>query len=174
MKNEESRPTSSEHGESMRTADEKRKSDFQLAEYREAANAYFKGVDIGYTGIKSYLAFNALFITAFGLIAADPKGRYARVVADLINVIPPLALVASVVFISVIPHYCDHLRNCLRRCEEIEKSNGAVQPPGLFTQLGAIGKKRKKYKPNSITGAILISVPIVFLWGYLWYQLLRA
>ena len=35
----------------MPEADENR-INFLLVEYREAANAYFKGVDIGYTGIK--------------------------------------------------------------------------------------------------------------------------
>jgi hypothetical protein len=44
--------------------------EFSLVEYKEAANAYFKGVDIGYTGLRSYITLNGLFAAIIAALSA--------------------------------------------------------------------------------------------------------
>jgi hypothetical protein len=148
---------------------EKLKEDFLLIEYREAANAYFQGVNIGYTGIKSYVTINTLFVAALGLMA-EPKGRHAGVIASLVYAIPILALVVSFAFAAVIPHYNKHLENCRDRCQKIEEKRGGE----LFTELGRIGKARafkSRLGFNSTFGACAIWMSIAAFWAVLGIKL---
>jgi hypothetical protein len=109
--------------------------EFIAVEYREAANAYFKGVEIGWTGFRSYLTINALFAALIGALA-ESTGKLAGV-SEVAKLIPFFALFASVAIVAVAPYYFRNLNNCRRRCEEIEKIKGGR----LFTDLGAIATR---------------------------------
>jgi hypothetical protein len=149
--------------------DQKRTAEFQLAEYRESANAYFKGVDIGYTGIRGYITINALFATALGLLAKTevqpdatlPVVQHLAALNDIIRILPVFPLLASLAFFSTFPHYFKHLQNCQRRCAEIESERGGE----MFKRLGNIAYNRNKI--GAVVGAVLIVIPIVIFWAIL-------
>jgi hypothetical protein len=133
-------------------------SDFLLAEYRESANAYFKGVDIGWTGFRAYLTFNVLFAGLLGVLA-EPKGHLSAT-SEMIRLIPFFALVASVAVATVAPHYFRHLENCRRRCQEIEEIKGGA----LFTELGRIANRGIRIRSTAVLFMVMGSI-IVF-WMY--------
>lgn len=131
--------------------------DFLLTEYREAANAYFKGVDIGWTGFRSYLTINALFAALIGALA-EPRSQLAAA-GEIVKLIPYFALVASFALAVVTPHYFRHLENCRRRCQEIEELRGGK----LFMRLGTIGRGSKI---GATAVLVILLTSIVFFWTY--------
>lgn len=140
---------------------EEREAEFQLVEYREAANAYFKGVEIGYTGLKGYITINVLFATALGLLV-NPNASSILGVTDVGRLVPSFALLASLGFVLTFPHYFNHLENCRMRCQKLESDRGGL----LFTGLGQVASQ--KYTVGAISGAILIIIaPAVLLWLFL-------
>jgi hypothetical protein len=141
----------------MTTSGEK-DSDFLLAEYRESANAYFKGVDIGWTGFRAYLTFNVLFAGLLGALA-EPKGQLSAA-GEMIKFIPFFALVASAAVATVTPHYFRHLENCRRRCQEIEKIKGGL----LFTELGRIAHRGLRIRSTAVLFMVMGS--IITFWAY--------
>jgi hypothetical protein len=72
---------------------EKLRAEFLLVEYKESANAYFKGVDIGYTGLKGYITINALFVAVIAAVAESKFGPRAYPG----HVHPPNAVIAGLV-----------------------------------------------------------------------------
>jgi hypothetical protein len=135
---------------------EKLRADFLLVEYKESANAYFKGVDIGYTGLKGYITINALFAA---LIVALREAKLGpSVPTDVIRLIPAFALVVFVALLLILPHYFAHLRNCQRRCQEIEELMGG----SMFTKLGKIA--RRPLKVGAGLGALIIIASIGLVW----------
>ena|ERR1700682_2816562 len=138
--------------------------DFRLAEYRESANAYFKGVDIGWTGLRSYITVNALFVALLSALA-EPKGQLLAT-AEIVKLVPFFALIATVAIASVAPHYFRHLENCRKRCQEIEEQMGGK----LFTRLGTIAGAdvpgRRRYKIRSTFVLILLIGSILLFWTY--------
>jgi hypothetical protein len=132
--------------------------DFLIVEYREAANAYFKGVDIGYTGFRSFITINGLFAALMG--ALDTKVSSIAAASEIIGLVPYIAITASVAFSAVLPHYFKHLENCRHRCEEIERIKGGL----MFTRLGEIANKKHKF--SAVPVLILIVAPIISFWVY--------
>lgn len=132
---------------------------YLLAEYHEAANAYFKGVDIGFTTVKSYITINGLFAALIGALS-DPKGPLPAAMSEMVKVIPWFALVASFALLMGLPHYFKHLGNCSLRCAEIEAEFGGR----LFTKLNGIATGGKKF--NTGIGLIIIISSVVFFWLY--------
>jgi hypothetical protein len=130
-----------------------------LAEYREAANAYFKGVDIGYTNIKGYVALNGLFVAVLGAFG-DTKNSTLSFASDLISLVPIFALVASVALLLMLPRYFLHLANCQRRCAELEKLFGGH----LFTRLGEIAAG--KTTANTSLALLAVAMAVASFWGY--------
>lgn len=137
---------------------EERTDAFILAEYHEAANAYFKGVDIGYTTVKGYVTVNGLFAAVIGALA--DKATVVPAGAEMIRLIPGFAIAASLALFVLLPHYFRHLENCRLRCEQIEKHWGGR----LFTRLGEIAHGRRNI--NSMIGLISIIVIILSFWVY--------
>ncbi len=134
-----------------------------LAEYREAANAYFKGVDIGYTTIKGYVALNGLFVAVLGAFG-DVKNSAFNFASDLLSLVPIFALVASAALLFMLPRYFSHLENCRSRCAELEELFGGR----LFIRLGEISSG----KSNASTLAALLAVALAV--GLFWvYFLVR-
>ena len=133
--------------------------EFAMAEYHEAANAYFKGVDIGYTSVKSYITINGLFAALIGALA-EPKSGVLSSMSEMVKLVPWFALVASFALFVALPHYFRHLENCRKRCEEIETVYGGL----LFTRLGRIAHRRSSF--NSGLGLIIIIGSIVSFWLY--------
>ena len=132
--------------------------EFILVEYREAANAYFKGVEIGWTGFRSYLTINALFAALIGAVA-EPKGQLTGV-SEVAKLVPFFALVASLAILAVTPYYFRNLNNCRRRCEEIEKLKGGK----LFTDLGRIATDGYRIKSTQVL--LMLVGSIVVFWCY--------
>ncbi len=102
---------------------EEQAAEFQLVEYRESANAYFKGVEIGFTGLKGYITINVLFATALGLLV-NPNASSIFGATDVGKLVPSFALLASIGFILTFPHYFNHLENCRMRCQKLESRKG--------------------------------------------------
>jgi hypothetical protein len=150
------------NGKSAMTEPATERADFLLSEYREAANAYFKGVDIGWTGIRFYITINAFFATVIGIFAGRQEQPIIAAV-DIIRLSPVVALGLSGAFILILPHYFEHLENCRRRCEEIETECGGQ----LFTRLGIIKTRRL----NAVPVVVLVMLSIAFLWSIVAYRL---
>ena len=131
--------------------------DFSQTEYRESANAYFKGVDIGWMGFKSYITINALFAALVGALS-EHKGTPAA--NDLVKLIPFFALVATFAVAAVMPHYYKHLENCRLRCEQIEAIHGGK----LFTNLGNIAHKGHNLRATGVVVMVLGSIAL--FWTY--------
>ena len=127
--------------------------EFALAEYHEAANAYFKGVGIGYTTVGSYIAINGLFAALLSTPGALAAG------SPMVRLVPLFAIIVSIALLAALPYYFNHLENCRKRCEEIENSYGGK----LFTNLGKIGNRPAF---NSRHGLLVIIASIVTLWIY--------
>jgi hypothetical protein len=142
---------------------EKLRADFLLVEYKESANAYFKGVDIGYTGLKGYITINALFAAVMAALGESKLGP--NVPTDVIKLIPDFALIVFVALLLILPHYFAHLRNCQRRCQEIEGMMGG----SMFTSLGKIA--RRPVKVGAGLGAFIIIASIGLVWIVLAIQL---
>jgi hypothetical protein len=130
---------------------------FILAEYREAANAYFKGVDIGYTTVKSYITINGLFVA---IVVAEPKGAVPAALSGIVRIVPWFALVTSLSLMVALPHYFRHLNNCSHRCAELEeKFDGR-----LFRRLSNIASTKNSF--NTGIGISMIVGIIAALWIY--------
>jgi hypothetical protein len=138
---------------------------FAMAEYKEAAAAYFKGVDIGYTTLKNFFAINVIFITIINLNPASAGAAGAKIAA-FINLVPAFGILICVVFMLAIGHYFRHLENCRLRCEEIEKSHGGQ----LFSRMGTISNTKKKMFSTGWATHLLAGIFIV-VWGYMLYVL---
>lgn len=138
--------------------------EFAFAEYREAANAYFKGVDIGYTTVRAYITMNVLFAALISAVsesktAALPSGVDVSEV-DVLRVVPILAIIISLTLAFALPYYFRHLENCRLRCEEIEKAHGGK----LFTRLGSIAHARRGF--NTVIGLGMIIIVVLVFWVY--------
>jgi hypothetical protein len=142
---------------------EKLRADFLLVEYKESANAYFKGVDIGYTGLRGYITINALFAAVIAAMAESRLG--ALIPAEVTKLIPIFGLIVFFSLLAILPHYFTHLRNCQRRCQEIEEMAGG----SMFTSLGDIG--RNPFKVGAGLGAVIIIASIGLIWVILAIQL---
>ena len=132
---------------------------YVLAEYHEAANAYFKGVDIGYTAVKSYITANGLFAALLGALS-DPKGPLPSTLTELVRIVPWFALVISFALFVALPHYFRHLNNCSMRCAELEHQFEGK----LFTRLNGISSSKTSF--NSGLGLLLIIGTIASFWLY--------
>jgi hypothetical protein len=139
-------------------SDNRDETEFILVEYRESANAYFKGVEIGWTGLRSYLTINALFAALLGALS-EPKGQLMGA-SEVAKLVPFFALVASLAIVAVCPYYFMHLENCRKRCEEIEKLRGGK----FFTNLGVIAAGKSKVKSKGVLFMLVGSV--VVFWCY--------
>ena len=145
-------------------ADESDDFKFAMTEYHEAANAYFKGVDIGYTAVKGYITLNALFAALIGGLA-DPKVESLKVASEMVRLVPGFAIVASLTLLMALPHYFSHLENCRRRCEEIE----SLYKGRLFTKLGGIARGEAgstRFRANANIGLIFIVLSFLSFWAY--------
>lgn len=129
--------------------------DFGLIEYKEAANAYFRGVDIGFATLKSYFTFNTLLAAVVGY-AFGSSASTKLAASPFVALAPVFGIVASLVFLASLGHYYRHLENCRMRCEEIEKARGGA----LFTRLGRIARPDK---PSFSTMLGLLSIMLLFI-----------
>ncbi len=130
--------------------------EFLLAEYREAAGAYFEGVQLGYSVFKGYITANGLFVAALGALG---EGKFLGLQnVSLLKIIPILALLVSLTMIMALPHYFKHLENCRSRCEALETVWGGA----LFTRLGRISNGGSAL--TSAGGMILTVGVIVAFW----------
>jgi hypothetical protein len=149
-------------GESVMMDSDGERAAFLLVEYREAANAYFKGVDIGWNGLKFYITLNGFFATIIGVFTG--RQEHAIIAAtDIINLSPIVVLGLSAAFVLILPHYFKHLENCRQRCEQIEIMHGGQ----LFTDL----EKIRRDKINAIPVVISILLSIALLWSVVAYHL---
>lgn len=142
---------------------------FSHVEYREAANAYFKGVEIGYSTLRNYVTINALFAAVIGALM-DPKfsSDPTQVSAvEIVSVMPWIAITASLLLALALPHYFKHLENCRLRCEQLE----SIQSPRgeLFTNLGAIASGSRSF--NALHGLVGIILLMSALWLYVGLRL---
>jgi hypothetical protein len=149
-------------GERIMTDADGERAAFLLVEYREAANAYFKGVEIGWNGLRFYITLNVFFATIIGVFAGRQEHPIVAA-TDIIKLSPIVVLGLSAAFVLILPHYFTHLANCRRRCEDIETEHGGQ----LFTRLGKIGEN----KINAIPVAIFILLSVAFLWVIVAYRL---
>lgn len=136
-------------------------SEFAQTEYHEAANAYFKGVDIGYTTLRNYITINVLFAALIGSVSERLSTTIGSS-GDLIQIVPWLAIAASLALLFSLPYYFRHLENCRKRCEEIELEFGGK----LFTRLGGIGR-RARWGFNTVLGLMMIIAVVSSFWLYL-------
>jgi hypothetical protein len=140
-------------------AETARSDQFCLAEYHEATNAYFKGVDIGYTSVKSYVTINGLFAALVGALA-DPKGPLPASLAEVVKFIPWFAVAISLSLMIALPHYFRHLNNCSDRAAELE----ATFDGALFSRLKKISDSRSSF--NTGLGLLLMVGAIAGFWVY--------
>jgi hypothetical protein len=134
--------------------------DFLPIEYREAVNAYFKGVDIGYTGLKSYITVNVFFLTLMGLLI-DPKIQMFVAAGPIVKFVPYFALGISAAFLAILPHYFKHLENCRSRCAQIEK----LKHGKLFNRLGHISHGTlSKFITLVVLAVVVLSLIAVWLY----------
>jgi hypothetical protein len=138
---------------------------FAMAEYKEAAAAYFKGVDIGYTTLKNFFAINVIFMTVINLNPATTSVAGTKIAA-FINLVPAFGILICFVFMLAIGHYFKHLENCRMRCEEIEKPHGGK----LFSRMGNISNKDRKYFSTGWATHFL-AILFVAVWGYMLFAL---
>jgi len=131
--------------------------EFAFVEYREAANAYFTGVKIGYTTVKHYITVNGLFVALLGALIESKSGVLAAA-NEMVKWIPLFALAFSGSLLAAVRHYFNHLENCRKRCEDIEHIYGGK----LFTRLGRIANRKATF--NSDLGLFAIIGLIIALW----------
>jgi hypothetical protein len=145
---------------------------FLLAEYKEAAAAYFKGVDVGITSLKQFIA------TSSALLAlVHSKIVPTTFIFNLKNgaefLITLVGIVICFIFIAILKRYFLHLENCRSRCEELEKIFGGQ----FFTRLGDISMDRNKGINTSITLKFIVAA-FVLCWVFtlinLFYSALRS
>jgi hypothetical protein len=129
------------------------------AEYREAANAYFKRIEIGFSTVKLYLTLNGIFIAFMGA-ASEAKLGIPAVVAGTVKVIPWIGLALTIALVMALANYLRHLENCRVRCEEIESEFGGR----LFTRMGAVTSRG--YGINSTSGYQLFLFIILVVWSF--------
>jgi hypothetical protein len=117
----------------------KEKQDFTYVEYKEASTAYFHGVEIGYTVVKHYITVNALLVALMGFLGTvEVKNPVLPSPVFLARLVPWVGVFFSVVLVSVMPRYWEHLKNVRNRCVEIE----ALYEGQLFTRLAKIESGR--------------------------------
>jgi uncharacterized membrane protein len=132
--------------------------DFELAEYHEAANAYHRGTEIGWTAVRGYITVNVLFVALIGAVS-QPNAEAIVSASDMVKAVPFIALFVSLLLIFILPRYYRLLENCRRRAEEIEKGFGGK----LFTGIGKIDRS------GALTTALGLPMIILALsgfWGY--------
>jgi hypothetical protein len=153
------------------TASAEDQKSFAFTEYHEAANAYFKGVDIGYTAVKSYITINGLFAALIGALA-DPKPGIMSSLGEMVKLVPWFAVVASLALVACVGHYNRHLENCRNRCEEIEieyggrffKNLGVTSTGSWFTSTGGLRVLIYSIVSFWLYFAIKMQVPDFQLW----------
>lgn len=136
--------------------------EFALVEYAQAANAYFKGVDVGYSSLKQYITAN---VALMALIAA----RFAP--DSKLDIVPksfeiPIALVGLAMFAILAltqKRYFDHLENCRARCDKIEEKYEGK----LFKEMGKISSG----KESGLTTDIALT-SIYWIFGISWLSFL--
>ena len=137
---------------------------FHFIEYREAANAYFKGVDIGFSTLRNYITMNALFATLIG-ISSDSRSPLIQEGSAFIKVVPIFAIFVSLLLAASFSYYSRHLNNCSRRCAEIEEGyNGK-----LFEQMTYITKTKKVFSAGLALNLIIIL--FILAWMFMGYQM---
>jgi hypothetical protein len=131
-------------------------------------NAYFQGVNIGWTGLRFFITINATFGAAFSVLAGlkdQPvvAGHIVKVNSNISLGIAGAAIVLCAAVFFVQKHYFAHLENCRSRCQQLE----AEWDGQLFTELGRIEKDRflSTYALNSQYTLNLIILCIAILWG---------
>jgi hypothetical protein len=132
--------------------------DIELAEYHEAASAYHRGTEIGWTAVRGYITINVLFVALIGAIS-ERRPEEIISAGDMVKAVPFVALFVSLLLLLILPYYYRHLENCRRRAEEIEKTFGGK----LFTRLGAIGRT------GGFTTAVGLPLIILSIFGFWLY-----
>lgn len=140
---------------------------FHHVEYHEAANAYFKGVDIGYTTLRNYVTLNALFGAVVAALMDPNFGSSANAsgAIEILSIVPWVAIAASLLLGLALPHYFNHLENCRHRCQELEQLLGGH----LFTRLGGVANNKRSF--NAAYGLIGVIVLMSALWTYVGLRL---
>lgn len=150
---------------------EKRKTDFLLVEYKEAANAYFQGTNIGWTGLRFYVTLNVFIATAIIFLAKEQQPadaisllKFSSAFSFLFSVI---GIMLAVAMYRILPHYSRHLNNCRQRAEKIEQELGGK----LFTEMGGI--ETRGYNATNVVNLITAcptliwtGVAIYYLWTF--------
>lgn len=136
---------------------EVKREQFILTEYHESANAYFKGVELMFNTTKGFVTINGLFAALIGALSS--KDVAISGAADMIRMVPWLAIITSLGMFFAVPHAFNHLENCRARCQSIEEELGGR----MFTNLGFIGNVGAKYNAQMAIQTI-IGV-IVLFWG---------
>lgn len=91
---------------------------FVEMEYKEAVNAYFKGVETGKEWVRGLLSLQSLLFTAFGVLSSWDDGKYQYSTA--VFVICLLGVSISLIYIPLLTHYGKLLDACSSRCVQIE------------------------------------------------------
>ncbi len=145
--------------------------EFFLAEYRQSANAYRQGVNIGWIGLRFYITINAFLATAFGILTGFkeqqlvPAGYVVKLSPIFALVLCIFALLLSFAILFVLRHYFDHLENCRKRCQQIETKWGGQ----LFTSMKRI-EDRSSFHATHVVSIIVGCVAAI--WGIAIYYLL--
>jgi len=134
------------------------------SEYRVAADTYMHGVNIGYTVIRNFVALNAVFFGALGLVNSNPESNIAQM-NGFIKMIPIFAILTSLLLAVAFPYYKRHLDNCSTRCAQIEEHFSGK----LFTRMNEIEDKKTIFSAQVGFNAIVLIFIIV--WSVVAYHL---
>ncbi|MFN3889876.1 MAG: hypothetical protein ACK4MV_05715 [Beijerinckiaceae bacterium] len=116
-------------------------SQFLEVEYKEASTNFFRGVDIGLNYTRNFLLLNGMLFTSLGLSQSEMFLDF-KFDAYLHLSIAIFGLFSAILLYSIVPFYDTQLRNCARRCAEIEHELGGtlyknivreIERPGRFT-----------------------------------------
>jgi hypothetical protein len=133
--------------------------DFYLTEYKEAASAYFKGVDIGFLFLRFYFIINAALVAVLQL--DDKILAKTGLSAYMPYLVPLVGMLFSVCLAILVPFHRRQLDNCLRRCRDIE---------GIYGIKGALFEKiegtlKEPGRCLSATGGFYVVSALLFgLW----------
>lgn len=137
---------------------------FLITQYQVAADTYMHGVNIGYTVIRNFVALNAVFFGALGLVNNAPDSNIAQM-NGFIKMIPVFAIITSGMLAIAFPFYKKHLNNCSRRCSEIEGQDKG----GLFKKLVRIEKNKVYFSAER--GFFAIVMLFVIVWSVVAWNL---
>jgi len=138
------------------------KSAFRVKEYEEAANAYFKGIEIGLNYMRQFFFAVAFLITGFFTCWSLASGQNPEEFAYYLMIAISIAgSFLSILLLSLLPYFDRQLANCSKRAVEIEKTLDG----NLFSRIhNASAGKTDKRPFDSVRGVSFVLVIVLTLW----------